>query len=72
MIQIQNLPGVENELEFTANKEGTYPGRCNILCGRSHAQMLFTVKVVSKAEYENYINSLKPIDQVEEDKAATA
>jgi heme/copper-type cytochrome/quinol oxidase subunit 2 len=34
--------------------------------------MLFTVKVVTKAEYENYINSLKPIDQVEEDKAATA
>ena len=72
MIQMQNLPGVENKLEFTANKLGTYPGRCNILCGRSHAQMLFTVKVVTKAEYENYINSLKPIAPVEEDKAATA
>jgi cytochrome c oxidase subunit 2 len=71
MIQIQNLPGVENELEFTANKLGTYPGRCNILCGRNHAQMLFTVKVVTPTEYQNYINSLKPITQVEEE-AATA
>jgi cytochrome c oxidase subunit 2 len=69
MIQIQNLPGVENQLEFTANKLGTYPGRCNILCGRNHAQMLFTVKVVTPAEYENYINSLKPITQVEEEAA---
>ena len=69
MIQIQNLPGVENELEFTANKIGTYPGRCNILCGRNHAQMLFTVKVVSPSEYQNYINSLKPITQVEEEAA---
>ena len=69
MIQMQNLPGVENQLEFTANKLGTYPGRCNILCGRNHAQMLFTVKVVTPAEYQNYINSLKPITQVEEEAA---
>ena len=59
MIQMQNLPGVTNYLEFTANKLGTYPGRCNILCGRNHAQMLFTVKVVSPAEYKTYLETLK-------------
>lgn len=59
MIQMQNLPGVTNHLEFTANKIGTYPGRCNILCGRNHAQMLFTVKVVSVADYKAYIETLK-------------
>jgi cytochrome c oxidase subunit 2 len=59
MIQIQNLPGVTNNLEFTANKIGEYPGRCNILCGRSHAQMLFTLKVVSQADYEQYLETLK-------------
>lgn len=58
MIQIQNLPGVENHLRFTANKIGTYPGRCNILCGRSHSQMLFTVKVVSPSDYQNYLGTL--------------
>ena len=59
MIQMQNLPGVTNSLEFTANKLGTYPGRCNILCGRNHAQMLFTVKVVTASEYKAYLETLK-------------
>ena len=59
MIQMQNLPGVTNSLEFTANKLGTYPGRCNILCGRNHSQMLFTVKVVTPSEYKAYLETLK-------------
>ena len=72
MIQMQNLPGVENYLEFTPNKLGTYPGRCNILCGRNHSQMLFSVKVVTPAEYESYIQSLRNLNQIEIDKAATS
>ena len=59
MIQMQNLPGVTNTLEFTANKLGDFPGRCNILCGRNHSQMLFTVRVVTPAEYQTYISNLK-------------
>jgi len=59
MIQMQNLPGVTNHLEFTANKLGTYPGRCNILCGSDHSQMLFKVKVVSASDYQKYISTLK-------------
>jgi len=68
MIQIQNLPGVTNQLEFTANKLGDFPGRCNILCGRNHSQMLFTVRVVTPAEYETYISNLK----LETEKASKA
>ena len=67
MIQMQNLPGVTNQLEFSANKLGTFPGRCNILCGRNHSQMLFTVKVVTPSEYQTYIQGL-----VAEEKAANA
>ena len=59
MIQMQNLPGVTNSLEFTANKLGSYPGRCNILCGRNHSQMLFTVKVVTPSDYKTYLETLK-------------
>jgi len=59
MIQMQNLPGVTNYLEFTANKLGDFPGRCNILCGRNHSQMLFTVRVVTPSEYQSYISNLK-------------
>ncbi len=59
MIQMMNLPGVTNSLEFTANKLGSYPGRCNILCGRNHSQMLFTVKVVTPSDYKTYLETLK-------------
>jgi len=59
MNQIQNLPGVTNQIEFTANKIGEYPGFCNILCGRSHTYMRFTMKVVSTADYERYLETLK-------------
>lgn len=68
MIQMQNLPGVTNHLEFTANKLGEFPGRCNILCGRNHAQMLFTVRVVTPTEYQTYISNLK----LETEKASQA
>lgn len=59
MIQIQNLPGVTNHLEFTAKKLGDYAGRCNILCGRDHSRMLFTVRVVTPSQYEDYLTTLK-------------
>ena len=59
MIQMQNLPGVTNHLEFTAKKLGDYPGRCNILCGRNHSQMLFTVRVVTPENYKAYLETLK-------------
>jgi cytochrome c oxidase subunit 2 len=59
MIQIQNLPDRTNHIQFTANKLGTYPGRCNILCGRNHAQMIFKVKVVTPEQYQKYLETLK-------------
>ena len=59
MIQMQNIPGVSNKLEFAANELGEYRGFCNILCGRQHSQMRFTVKVVTPSEYDTYIQSLK-------------
>jgi cytochrome c oxidase subunit 2 len=59
MIQMQNLPDRTNHLQFTANKLGTFPGRCNILCGRNHAQMIFKVKVVTPEQYQKYLTTLK-------------
>lgn len=59
MIQLQNLPHVENHLEFTANKLGTFRGFCDILCGRDHSRMRFYVKVVSPADYQTYLSTLK-------------
>ena len=59
MIQMQNLPGETNHLQFTANKLGEFPGRCNILCGRNHTQMIFKIKVVTPENYQKYLDSLK-------------
>ena len=59
MIQMQNLPDRTNYLQFTAKKLGEYPGRCNILCGRNHTQMIFKVKVVTPEQYQSYLNTLK-------------
>jgi cytochrome c oxidase subunit 2 len=61
MIQMQNLPDRTNHLQFTAHKLGTFPGRCNILCGRNHTQMIFKVKVVTPEQYQKYLNSLKAV-----------
>jgi heme/copper-type cytochrome/quinol oxidase subunit 2 len=58
MMQVAARPGSTSRVEFTANKLGDFPGRCNILCGRNHSQMLFTVRVVTPAEYRTYIANL--------------
>jgi len=53
-------PGVTGHLDFTASKTGSFPGRCNVSsCGRGHAGMAFTVKVVSADDYVKYLSSLK-------------
>ena len=59
MIQIQNLPDKTNYIQFTAQELGEFPGRCNILCGRNHTQMIFKVKVVTPEQYQTYLDSIK-------------
>ena len=53
------MPGYVNEFEFTARKTGTYEGRCAELCGVDHSRMLFQLKVVPQAEYDQYIAAAK-------------
>jgi cytochrome c oxidase subunit 2 len=51
------IPGKvpENEFVVTPDREGTFQGKCAELCGTSHARMLFNVEVVSRAEYDAYL-----------------
>ncbi len=39
----------------TLNKPNVYAGRCAELCGVDHSRMLFSVKLVSQAEWDQYI-----------------
>jgi cytochrome c oxidase subunit II len=51
--------GRDNYWSFTPTREGTYAGKCAELCGEYHSMMLFNVEVVSEAEYEDYLDSLR-------------
>ena len=49
------VPGRLAKLWFKADREGIYFGECNQLCGKDHAFMPITVKVVSPAEYDKWL-----------------
>ncbi|RQP13188.1 MAG: cytochrome c oxidase subunit II [Microbacteriaceae bacterium] len=53
------IPAKSNYMYFTPLKEGVFRGKCAELCGEFHADMLFTVHVVSQAEYDAHIESLR-------------
>lgn len=53
------IPGKTNQFSVVPEREGTYIGKCAELCGEYHSMMLFQVKVVSEAEYNAYIQSLR-------------
>lgn len=55
--------GKDNYWSFTPTREGEYAGKCAELCGEYHSMMLFNVKVVSEAEYEDYLSSLEAAGQ---------
>ncbi|MDA8263478.1 MAG: cytochrome c oxidase subunit II [Actinomycetota bacterium] len=51
------LPGVTNYFDLTPNKLGTFIGRCSQLCGLYHAEMLFSVRVVTPAQFNAWLSS---------------
>jgi cytochrome c oxidase subunit 2 len=57
------FPGKTNYMSLATEREGTYAGKCAELCGEYHSLMLFNVEVVSQAEYDAYIDSLRDAGQ---------
>jgi len=49
------VPSRLAQLWFKAEKEGVYFGQCSELCGKDHAYMPITVKVVSQEAYEEWL-----------------
>ena len=49
------VPGRLAQLWFAAEKEGVYFGQCSELCGKDHAYMPITVKVVSPELYQAWL-----------------
>jgi cytochrome c oxidase subunit 2 len=49
------VPGRIAQLWFNAEREGIYFGQCSELCGKDHAYMPITVKVVSEEAYAAWV-----------------
>lgn len=56
-VHMDAVPGRLNETWFQADQEGVYFGQCSELCGKDHAYMPITVKVVSEEQYATWIES---------------
>jgi cytochrome c oxidase subunit 2 len=54
-IKTDAVPGRLNETWVHANTEGTFYGQCSELCGTAHAFMPIMVRVVSEAEFEDWV-----------------
>ena len=54
-VKIDAVPGRLNETWFKATREGIYYGQCSELCGDLHGFMPIAVKVVTRAEYEQWL-----------------
>ncbi len=58
-IKIDSIPGRINETWFKAERVGNYYGQCSQLCGRDHAFMPISVRVVSDQDYTAWLEAAK-------------
>lgn len=63
LMKMDVVPGRLNAFELTPTKTGEFVGKCAELCGVDHSRMLFNVKVVSRAEFDQHIADLKAVGQ---------
>jgi cytochrome c oxidase subunit 2 len=56
-VKIDANPGETTEVSVTPNRLGTFTVRCAELCGLYHAYMQTDVKVVSKADYDSWLQT---------------
>ncbi|MCU1494679.1 MAG: cytochrome c oxidase subunit [Acidimicrobiaceae bacterium] len=50
-------PGVVNKFDFTPTTTGVFSGQCTQYCGLYHAEMLFSVRVVSKSAFSHWLSA---------------
>src|SRR5256885_11529726 len=58
-IKIDAVPGRLNETWFKATSEGLFHGQCSDLCGKNHAFMPITVRVVSESDFATWVAAAK-------------
>ena len=58
-VQEYAMPGRLNESWMRIEREGSYYGECNQICGINHAFMPIEVKAVSKADFQTWLAQAK-------------
>jgi len=58
-VRIDAVPGRLNETWFKAEREGLYYGQCSKICGKDHAYMPISIRVVSEQQYQAWIADAK-------------
>ncbi len=53
------IPGRHNSFSMTPTRLGQFDGRCAELCGLHHSRMLFTVNIVTPAQYDAHLRDLR-------------
>jgi cytochrome c oxidase subunit 2 len=64
LYKMDAIPGIQNTFQVVPERTGTFAGKCSELCGEYHSEMLFNVKVVSQAEYQQHLADLRAKGQV--------
>lgn len=58
-VKLDAVPGRLQTTWFRAEREGMFYGQCSELCGRNHAFMPIAVRVVSEAEFADWLAKTK-------------
>ena len=62
-VKQDGVPGRLAQLWFKAEKEGIFFGQCSELCGKDHAYMPITVKVVSQDLYDKWLAQVSETEE---------
>ncbi len=64
-LKIDAVPGRINETWFDAEREGVFHGQCSEICGVRHAFMPIAVEVVSRPEFEAWVDGQRALAGME-------
>ena len=67
LMKMDVVPGRVNHFQVTPTEIGSYSGKCAELCGVSHSRMLFNVEVVTRADYDTYLQEQEAAGNVSEE-----
>lgn len=72
LYKMQAVPGNVNTMHLKFEKTGVFPGQCYQFCGLHHADMRFTIQVMSQKDYQAWLKQTQSAQGVDPAKLASA